>query len=199
MEKIINEFIVNRPIDITWPVLTDVQRIAPCMPGAELQEVDGDIFRGVVKVKLGVISTAFKGQASYVERDDLKHHAILKGSGRDTGGKGSAEALITASAFAIGGTQTRVVVETELRISGKIAQFGRGIMADVSKQLMYQFSDNLNLMLDIESAGNVFEENSMVATPIDLSAVAGRAVAKRVFPLVIGVLLISATLWMVFR
>ena len=199
MEKIINEFIVNRPIGITWPVLTDVQRIAPCMPGAELHEVDGDIFRGVVKVKLGVISTAFKGQASYVERDDLKHRAILKGSGRDTGGKGSAEALITASAFAISGTQTRVVVETELRISGKIAQFGRGIMADVSKQLMSQFSDNLNLMLDIESSGNNFVEKSVVATPIDLSAVAGRAVAKRVFPLVIGVLLISATLWMVFR
>ena len=199
MEKIINEFIVNRPIGITWPVLTDVQRIAPCMPGAELHEVDGDIFRGVVKVKLGVISTAFKGQASYVERDDLKHRAILKGSGRDTGGKGSAEALITASAFAISGTQTRVVVETELRISGKIAQFGRGIMADVSKQLMSQFSDNLNLMLDIESSGNNFAEKSVVATPIDLSAVAGRAVAKRVFPLVIGVLLISATLWMFAR
>ena len=199
MEKIINEFIVNRPIGITWPVLTDVQRIAPCMPGAELHEVDGDIFRGVVKVKLGVISTAFKGQASYVERDDLKHRAILKGSGRDTGGKGSAEALITASAFAISGTQTRVVVETELRISGKIAQFGRGIMADVSKQLMSQFSDNLNLMLDIESSGNNFAEKSVVATPSDLSAVAGRAVAKRVFPLVIGVLLISATLWMFAR
>jgi len=199
MENIINEFIVNRPIDITWPVLTDVQRIAPCMPGAELHEVDGDIFRGVVKVKLGVISTTFKGQASYVERDDLKHYAKLKGSGRDTGGKGSAEALISASAFAIGATQTRVVVETELRISGKIAQFGRGIMADVSKQLMSQFSDNLNLMLDIESSGNVVEEKSVAATPIDLSAVAGRAVAKRVLPLVVGVLLIGVTLWMVFR
>lgn len=199
METIVNEFIVNRPIDITWPVLIDVQRIAPCMPGAELHEVDGDIFRGIVKVKLGVISTAFKGQASYVERDDLKHHAVIKGSGRDTGGKGSAEALITASAFAIGGTQTRVVVETELRISGKIAQFGRGIMVDVSKQLMNQFSNNLNLMLDLESTGNVFEEKSVVAAPIDLSAVAGKAVAKRVLPLMIGVLLVCATLWMIIR
>lgn len=199
METIVNEFIVNRPIDITWPVLIDVQRIAPCMPGAELHEVDGDIFRGIVKVKLGVISTAFKGQASYVERDDLKHHAVIKGSGRDTGGKGSAEALITASAFAIGGTQTRVVVETELRISGKIAQFGRGIMVDVSKQLMNQFSNNLNLMLDLESTGNVFEEKSVVAAPIDLSAVAGKAVAKRVLPFMIGVLLVCATLWMIIR
>jgi carbon monoxide dehydrogenase subunit G len=199
MEKIINEFIVNRPINITWPVLTDVQRIAPCMPGAELQEVDGDVFRGVVKVKLGVISTAFKGQASYVERDDLKHRAILKGSGRDAGGKGSAEALITASAFAISGTQTRVVVETELRISGKIAQFGRGIMADVSKQLMSQFSDNLNSMLDIESTGNLLKEKTIEVTPIDLSAVAGRAVAKRVFPLLIGALLAVVTLWIIVR
>lgn len=199
MEKIINEFIVNRPIDITWPVLTDVQRIALCMPGAELQEVDGDIFRGVVKVKLGVISTAFKGQASYVERDDLKHHAILKGSGRDTGGKGSAEALITASAFAIGGTQTRVVVETELRISGKIAQFGRGIMADVSKQLMSQFSDNLNLMLDLESAGSVEEEINTVVKPIDLGAVASKALAKRVIPLMLGLILVIGTFWFLVR
>ena len=72
-------------------------------------------------------------------------------------------------------------------------------MADVSKQLMSQFSDNLNLMLDIESSGNVVEEKSVAATPIDLSAVAGRAVAKRVLPLVVGVLLIGVTLWMVFR
>ena len=96
MDKLLNEFTVNRPIDETWTVLTDVERIAPCMPGAALEEIEGDIFRGVVKVKLGAISTAFKGQANFVERDDADHRAVLKGEGRDTSGKGNADALITA-------------------------------------------------------------------------------------------------------
>ena len=96
MDKLLNEFTVNRPIDETWKVLTDVERIAPCMPGATLEEIEGDVFRGVVKVKLGAISTAFKGQASFIERDDADHRAVLKGEGRDTTGKGNASALITA-------------------------------------------------------------------------------------------------------
>ena len=70
MDKLLNEFTVNRPIEETWTVLTDVERIAPCMPGAQLQEIEGDVYRGLVKVKLGAISTSFKGQASFIERDD---------------------------------------------------------------------------------------------------------------------------------
>src|SRR5580765_2800601 len=88
MEKLLNEFVVNRPIDETWAVLTDVELIAPCMPGAELQEIEGDVFRGAVKIKLGSIAAAFKGQATFVERDDTAHKAVLKADGRDTGGKG---------------------------------------------------------------------------------------------------------------
>jgi len=151
MEQLLNEFTVNRSIDHTWAVLTDVERIAPCMPGAQLQEIEGDVYRGVVKVKLGPISTAFKGQASFVERDDAGHRAVLKGEGRDTGGKGSADALITAQLEAVSAHVTKVVVSTELRVSGKVAQFGRGIMGDVSEKLMAQFSNNLNTMLDAES------------------------------------------------
>src|SRR5436305_1725093 len=89
MDKLVNEFTVNRPIDEAWKILTDVERIAPCMPGATLEEIEGDVFRGVVKIKLGAISTAFKGQASFVERDDDAHRAVLKGEGRDTTGKGN--------------------------------------------------------------------------------------------------------------
>ena len=84
MDKLLNEFTVNRPIDETWAVLTDVERIAPCMPGAELKEIEGDIYRGVVKVKLGAIATAFKGQAKFIERDDTNHRVVLQGEGRDT-------------------------------------------------------------------------------------------------------------------
>ena len=147
MEKLLNEFTVNRPIGETWVVLTDVERIAPCMPGAQLKEIEGDVYRGVVKVKLGAIATAFDGQASFLERDDVNFRAVLKGAGRDTTGKGNADALITAQLTSVSPEVTKVVVETDLRVTGKVAQFGRGIMGDVSKKLMTQFADNLNTML----------------------------------------------------
>ncbi|MBI4932609.1 MAG: SRPBCC family protein [Actinobacteria bacterium] len=150
MEKLLNEFTVNRSIAHAWTVLTDVERIAPCMPGAELKEIEGDIYRGVVKVKLGPISTAFKGQATFVEKDDDNHRAVLKGEGRDTGGKGNADALITAQLEAVSAHVTKCVVSTDLHVSGKVAQFGRGIMGDVSAKLMTQFAHNLNTMLDAE-------------------------------------------------
>ena len=154
MDKLLNEFTVNRPIDETWKILTDVERIAPCMPGATLEEIEGDVFRGVVKVKLGAISTAFKGQASFVERDDDAHRAVLKGEGRDTTGKGNASALITARLEPVTDGSTKCNVETDLHITGKVAQFGRGIMGDVSKKLMTQFATNLNAMLDQPAATN---------------------------------------------
>jgi uncharacterized protein len=147
MEKLLNEFTVNRPIGEAWVVLTDVERIAPCMPGAQLKEIEGDVYRGVVKVKLGAIATAFDGQASFLERDDAGYRAVLKGAGRDTTGKGNADALITAQLTSVSPEVTKVVVETDLRVTGKVAQFGRGIMGDVSKKLMTQFADNLNTML----------------------------------------------------
>lgn len=150
MEQLLNEFTVNRSIDHAWKVLTDVERIAPCMPGAQLQEIEGDVYRGVVKVKLGPISTSFKGQATFVEKDDANHKAVLKGEGRDTGGKGNADALITAQLEAVSAHVTKCVVSTDLHISGKVAQFGRGVMGDVSAKLMNQFAHNLNTMLDAE-------------------------------------------------
>jgi carbon monoxide dehydrogenase subunit G len=168
MDKLVNEFTVRRPIAETWNVLTDVERIAPCMPGATLEEVEGDVFRGVVKVKLGAISTAFKGQANFVERDDTAHRAVLKGEGRDTTGKGNASALITAQLEPIDDESTKCVVETDLHITGKVAQFGRGIMGDVSKKLMNQFAVNLNTMLDKEpvaAAATTAAQGSTPASP----------------------------------
>ncbi len=147
-EQLVNEFTVNRPIDEAWAVITDVERIAPCLPGAQLQEIEGDIFRGIVKIKLGSITPQFKGQASFIERDDDAHRAVLKAEGRDTGGRGNASAEILANAESLSPTSTRVVVTTDLHITGKVAQFGRGIIGDVSKKLMAQFAGNLNTMLD---------------------------------------------------
>jgi carbon monoxide dehydrogenase subunit G len=152
--ELVNEFTVNRPIDQTWAVLTDVERIAPCMPGAQLEEIEGETYRGVVKVKVGPITAAFKGQAAFVERDDANHRAVLKGEGRDTGGKGNASALITARLESVSDAVTTCAVHTDLSITGKVAQFGRGAMADVSEKLMAQFATNLNTMLESESTSS---------------------------------------------
>jgi carbon monoxide dehydrogenase subunit G len=160
-EQLVNEFTVNRPIDEAWAVMTDVERIAPCLPGAQLQEIEGDIYRGVVKIKLGSITPAFKGQATFVDRDDAAHKAVLKAEGRDTGGRGNASAEIEARAESLSPTSTRVVVTTDLHITGKVAQFGRGIIGDVSKKLMAQFAGNLNTMLDEQGNG---------ATPVGTAA-----------------------------
>ena len=152
-EQLINEFTVNRPIEEAWPLITDLERIAPCLPGAELQEIEGETYRGVVKVKLGAISSQFKGEAHFVERDDENYRAVIKGAGRDTGGRGNASAEITAQAESLSPTSTRVAVTTDLHITGKVAQFGRGIMGDVSSKLMSQFADNLNEMIDEQGLG----------------------------------------------
>lgn len=152
-EQLINEFTVNRSIEEAWPIITNVEKIAPCLPGAELQEVHhdddkGEVYTGVVKVKLGAISTQFKGDAHFVEKDDDAYRAVIKGKGRDTGGRGNASADITAQAESLSPTSTKVVVSTDLHITGKVAQFGRGILGDVSAKLIDQFADNLNTMID---------------------------------------------------
>lgn len=142
-----HSFTVQLGIDDAWKVLTDLERIAPCLPGAQLQEVEGDTYRGVVKVKVGPISAQFKGQASFMERDDERRRAVLKGEGRDTGGKGNASALITAQLEEVSEGVTTCTVHTDLTITGKVAQFGRGALADVSDKLLAQFSDNLGALL----------------------------------------------------
>jgi uncharacterized protein len=179
MDKLLNEFTVNRPIAETWNVLTDVERIAPCMPGAALEEIEGDVFRGVVKVKLGAISTAFKGQANFIERDDDAHRAVLKGEGRDTTGKGNASALITAQLESIDAATTKCVVETDLHITGKVAQFGRGIMGDVSKKLMNQFATNLNTMLDQQPGAASAPAAAGKATAAPTASAAASPAAER--------------------
>lgn len=149
-----NTFEVARPIDEAWAVLTDLERIAPCLPGAQLTEVEGDDYRGFVKVKVGPITAQFKGAANFVERNDQDHKAVLSGKGRDTRGAGNASALITAKLEAVSDSITRVNVDTDMKITGKFAQFGRGVMADVSANLMDQFAQNLAEMLAEDGVEN---------------------------------------------
>ncbi len=219
-EQIVNEFTVNKSIDEAWPIICDIERIAPCLPGAQLDEIEGEIYRGRVKVKLGAVSTQFKGEAHFVERDDVAHKAKLKAKGRDTGGRGNADADIYAEAEALSPTSTKCVVTADLHITGKVAQFGRGIMGDVSKKLMDQFASNLNTMLDEQAtvpvvdasvetpvealapvpdqpivdqapeAPTVRKINGPAAEPIDMAGMAGPALLKRLGPAVAAILLI---------
>jgi uncharacterized protein len=145
-------FTVEVPVEDAWRILTDVERIAPCLPGAQLQEIEGDVYRGAVKVKVGPIQAQFKGQASFVEFDEVAHKVVLKGEGRDIGGKGNASALITAELTALTATSTSVTVNTDLSVTGKVAQFGRGAMADISDKLLAQFVVNLNEMIAASDA-----------------------------------------------
>ena len=146
-----NDFEVSAPIDKAWAVLTDVERIAPCLPGAQLQEVEGDEYRGIVKVKVGPITAQYKGAATFVEKNDADKRAVLKADGRDTRGAGNASAFITAQLTSVG-DRTKVEVKTDLTVTGKVAQFGRGVMADVSAKLMGQFADNLEQLLEADNA-----------------------------------------------
>ena len=150
-----NDFEVDRPIEEAWVVLTDVERIAPCLPGAQLEEIEGDEYRGSVKVKVGPITAQYKGKATFIEKDDVAHRAVLKAEGRDSRGQGNANAMITAQLVSIGANRTKVSVSTDLTVTGKVAQFGRGVMADVSEKLLGQFVDNLETkVLSQPSASN---------------------------------------------
>ena len=147
--ELTNEFTVPVPVDRAWEVLNDVELIAPCLPGAQLQEIEGDEYRGVVKVKVGPITAQYKGAAVFKEQDVENRRIVLDASGRDTRGQGSASAIITAT-MTEQGDSTHVVVESDVTIKGKVAQFGRGMIAEVSANLLTQFVECLEGKLEAE-------------------------------------------------
>ena len=213
-----HEFTVPVPVDQAWEVLLDVEKVAPCMPGAVLDTVEDDSFTGQVKVKVGPITVAYKGTASFLETDAAAHRAVVEAKGRETRGSGTAAATVTASMVEEGGS-TRVTVVTDLAITGKPAQFGRGVMNDVGNKLIGQFADCLATTIadggPEEPAGRPAAEPDVAAassggagareqrarpTPeaIDLVAVAVGSVAKRALP-VVGLLIAVLIGWLVIR
>ena len=137
-----HSFTVPVGVDEAWAVLLDIERVAPCMPGAAVDSVDGDDFTGTVKVKLGPIGLTYKGKASFVEKDEAAHKAVIRAQGRDARGNGTAAATVSAVLVA-DGDSTKVVVTTDLDITGRPAQFGRGVMVDVGNKLIGQFAECL--------------------------------------------------------
>jgi carbon monoxide dehydrogenase subunit G len=144
--QLVNEFVVPRPIEATWDVLNDVERIAPAMPGATLTDHVDDVYHGKVKVKVGPVTAQYAGTAQFKERDEAAHHMVLEATGKESSGRGRASALVNVD-LAAEGAQTRVKVVTDLTISGPLAQFGRGAIAEVSSKLLGQFVTNLESMV----------------------------------------------------
>ena len=168
-----NEFRVAVPAATTWQVLTDVERVAPCIPGAQLLSVDGDDFTGAVKVKVGPITVSYKGEASFQEKDEAAQRVVIKASGKETRGSGNAAALVTAQLKDEGTHGSLVSITTDLTISGKAAQFGRGVLADVSTNLIGQFARNLEAELLGGSAPAGTSSSAAAAPSVAAAADAG--------------------------
>lgn len=182
-----NEFRVAVPAAKTWDVLTDVQRVAPCLPGATLLSVDGDSFTGAVKVKVGPITVSYNGDAAFVEKDASAQRVVLKANGKETRGSGNAAAVVTAQ-LKDEGDATSVMITTDLTISGKAAQFGRGVLADVAGNLIAQFAKALEAdLLEGSSPAPAAETITAASQPdaadsVDLLKVVAVPMAKRAAP-----------------
>jgi carbon monoxide dehydrogenase subunit G len=137
-----HEFTVPVPVEQAWPVLLDVERIAPCMPGATLDSIDGDEFTGRLKVRLGAMTITYRGSARIASKDEAKHLVTLEGSGKEARGAGTAKATVRTELHDEG-ERTRVTVHTTLNVTGRPAQFGRGILAEVGGKLIGRFADSL--------------------------------------------------------
>jgi len=212
--ELTHDFQVSVPIEQAWAVLTDLERIAPCMPGAQLLEIEGDEYRGVVKVKVGPITAQYRGTAKFVDLDASSHKAVLRAEGRDTRGQGAASATVTAT-LEESESGTAVHIQTDLDISGKVAQFGRGVLGEVSEKILDQFVSQLeaNVLSGGAPAPDVADGapsasgssgttnastqpsrrviDSPAAAPVDLLDAAGGSVFKRIVPLVIGFVLFT--------
>lgn len=179
-----NEFRVAVPAAEVWDVFTDVERVAPCLPGATLLSVEGDTFNGAVKVKVGPITVSYKGVATYKEKDAAGRRIVLRAEGKETRGNGTAAATVTAQLKEDeqGGTPgTHVVITTDLAISGKAAQFGRGVLADVSGNLIAQFARSLEAeLLSGTATSSTTHASTTHAPTAEAAAVAAQPAADSV-------------------
>lgn len=166
-----NEFEIDADLDETWNLLTDLERIMPCMPGAALDGIEGDDYLGNVKIKVGPIGAHFRGTARFAEKNDATYSAVITASGKDPKGQAAANAQIHARLEQVSATRTRVLIDTDLDISGRMAQFGRGAIADVSNRLLGQFVTNISSLLT-QGAGS---PNGVAASAVSSNGTAPAA------------------------
>jgi len=162
-----HSFTIPVPPERAWQVLLDVEKVAPCMPGATVDSVDDDVVTGRVKVKVGPVALTYAGKARFTERDEQAKSITLEASGKETRGAGTASATVHSSLVDEGGGRTRVTVHTSMNVTGRPAQFGRGVMADVGGRIIEKFATNLAAQL---AAGG--QEEAGAAGPGDLAAAA---------------------------
>jgi carbon monoxide dehydrogenase subunit G len=222
--KISDEFTVSVPVQRAWEVLTDLAGIAPCMPGAQLTGFDGETYNGKVRIKVGPVISEFAGTARFAEKDDAAHRAVIDARGKDSRGAGNASARITAGLRAEG-DRTVVSVDTDLKISGKVAQFGSGMIKQVSEKLLGEFVDCLESKLVADSgltsaaptgpasaapapaaaAAPAAPHASRLTEPmqepaaLDLMQFAGGSIAKRLVPLLLGLIVVAVIVYLLVR
>jgi carbon monoxide dehydrogenase subunit G len=248
--KLDNEFTVGVPIGEAWAVLTDLEMIAPCMPGAQLTGVTDGVYTGKVRIKVGPVTAEYAGTARFSEKDENTYRAVIDARGRDSRGNGNATAVISAQLMAEG-ESTRVTVSTDLTIAGRIAQFGSGMIKEVSAKLLGQFVQCLegrlggdrgdadgewttppaepssvgaasagaaaasagqtastagaatNVSAGTVSASTVSASTGTASGPepaaLDLMSVAGRAIYKRLIPVVVGLVVLAVVIWLIVR
>jgi len=211
--KIDNEFTVSVPVDRAWEALTDLAEVSLCLPGARLTGVEGDVYSGEVRIKVGPVVSEYAGTAKFAEKDDTVHRAVIDAKGRDSRGAGNASAEITMQLRA-DGLRTVVTVDTDLKISGKIAQLGGGMIAEVSQKLLGQFVECLEAKLAAPASEMPPAATSSTLTapatpsetpadtaprvealpaadplpapePLDLMSLAGGSLIKRIVPAVV--------------
>lgn len=171
--KLEHSFTVSADLDTVWAAVLDPERVAPCMPGASLSEVDGDAFKGTVKVKVGPISLQYKGKGEFLEKDEAARRVVIKASGKDVRGNGTASATVTVTLRAEGDT-TVGTVDTDLAITGKPAQFGRGLISEVGGKILDSFATCLAAKLAPEKPEQA-EQAEQPAQPPRLEAVPSAA------------------------
>lgn len=209
--KITNQFTVSAPIEQAWDVLSDLEQVIPLMPGAQLTGHEGDDYLGKVKVKVGPVTSEFSGKVHFVELDRDAHRAVIDGKGKESRGTGNAAATVTAQ-LREDGERTGVTVDTDLKIVGKLAQFGSGMLQQVSEKLLGQFVESLEAELAAKNApteavpaapesapGPRHEAAAAEPEPIDLLDLAGGDQLKKYGAAAAGVLAVLLLIWLLRR
>jgi uncharacterized protein len=211
--KLVNTFDVAAPLAEAWPLLNDLQTVADCMPGAQLDSVEGNAFAGTMKMKLGALSLQFRGSGMIVERDEASHRMVITGRGKDAKGTGTADANVSVALTESPDKRTAVAVETDLNVSGRLAQLGHSAMRDVGDRMAQQFATALEERLTQNSAATEHAAPSAAASasgaigavrstqgtePLDLADVLGET-PKRVVIAVVSLVLGLAAGRFLFR
>lgn len=208
--KIANEFTVTAPIGRAWELFNDLEQVIPLMPGATMTGQEGDDTLGKVKIKVGPVTSEFNGKVRFVERDDEQYRAVIDAKGKESRGTGNAAATVTATLHSEG-DRTRVTVDTDLKVVGKLAQFGGSMLQQVSEKLLGEFVDSLEAKLAANNAPAAPAQNGVAppvaaapsppqaSEPIDLLQLAGGSALKKYGPPVFGAFLLAAVVFTLGR